>query len=72
MFGIQAADMISSLTRLESQKKFMGIGYDYGSLFEKLSKAPEPYENMRHGEINFYDKPQLLQLSDEIKNRKKR
>ena len=50
----------------------MGIGYDYGSLFEKLSKAPEPYENMRHGEINFYDKPQLLQLSDEIKNRKKR
>jgi hypothetical protein len=70
LFGLQAADIVSSLMRQEAGKKFFGIDYDFAPLFLALSEEPKPHENIRALDIAFCDKPKLMKLADDLKKEK--
>jgi hypothetical protein len=41
-FGLQAADMVVSITRQEANRRFFGTQYEYGRLFDALTPQALP------------------------------
>lgn len=64
-FGLQAADLIVSLTRQEAAKRFFGIDYQYGPLFSALSNtAPKDGDTFRLIQFGFCDSLMLKTLGE--------
>jgi hypothetical protein len=53
--ALQAADLLSSLTRMRARFQFFGTPYDYAALFDYLT-APQP---LFMWGVSFYDKAKL-------------
>lgn len=66
---LQAADMISSITRLEARRRYMGETYEYEQLFEAMNK---PHAGGPIFSGGFFGKDELRGLAGEIiaENRK--
>jgi hypothetical protein len=64
-FGLQAADLVVSLTRQEAAKKFFGTEYEYSSLFSALSN-PHPKDGDKFWliQFGFCDAAMLERLGD--------
>lgn len=68
LYGLQAADLVSSLFRREGSKKFFGTAYDYEPLFAALVKPVNPeVEAIRGIEQGFLDRAMLAKLAEDIK-----
>jgi hypothetical protein len=67
LYGLQAADMVSSLMRREADRKFFGTSYDYSPLFDALTKPPAAFEGIWGAEIAFCDKEVLSRLANDLK-----
>jgi hypothetical protein len=63
LFGLQAADFVAALLRLEASRKWFRTPYDYAPLFKALSKSPEKHERIWDVSIAFGDKRTLIGLS---------
>lgn len=68
LFGLQAADMVSSLFRREADKQFFGTAYDYEVLFAELTKQHEAHELIWSVESIFCNRAVLIKLADDIKS----
>jgi hypothetical protein len=71
LFGLQAADFVAGLMRLEAGKRMLGIEYDYGELFKALAKNPERHENLWDVSTCFGDKEALVNLSTSLAVKRK-
>jgi hypothetical protein len=65
VFGVQAADFVTSLSRLEATRKFHGTNYDYETLFAALTKDPESHEKIWDTDVAFCDEDNLRALAIE-------
>lgn len=64
-FGLQAADLVVSLTRQEAAKRFFGTDYQYGSLFSVLSNpVPRNADTFWLIQFGFCDATMLKKLGD--------
>jgi len=64
-FGLQAADMVVSLTRQEAAKQFFGTDYAYGPLFVALSNPdPKDGDMFRLIQFGFCNAPMLKKLGE--------
>lgn len=64
-FGLQAADLVVSLTRQEAAKRFFGTDYHYGQLFSALSNpAPKSGDTFWLIQFGFCDASMLKRLGD--------
>jgi hypothetical protein len=64
-FGLQAADLIVSLTRQEAAKRFFGTDYQYGPLFSALSNTkPKDGDTFWLIQFGFCDAAMLKKLGD--------
>lgn len=66
LFGLQAADIISSLIRQEAGREFFGQDYEYRPLFEVLKEFPKNGESVRRFGVAFCDKKKLTGLADNL------
>jgi Protein of unknown function (DUF3800) len=66
LFGIQAADLISGITRLELLRKIKNVPYDYAPLFDALRKDPEPGERLWEAGVAIGGKESLEPLAQHI------
>jgi hypothetical protein len=66
LFGLQAADVVSGLMRLEAGKKMLGVPYDYETLFHELSSVPKPCERIWEVSACFADKKMLENLANSL------
>ncbi|HKW62306.1 MAG TPA: DUF3800 domain-containing protein [Candidatus Acidoferrum sp.] len=67
LFGLQAADLVAALLRLEAGKKWLHVSYDTRPLFHALSKSPEKQERIWEMSIAFGDKRTLIGLAESLK-----
>lgn len=63
MYALQAADLVSSLVRLEAAKRFSGTAYDYEGLFAEITKKPDSTEKICACGIGFLDRPMLENMA---------
>jgi hypothetical protein len=64
-FGLQAADLVVSLTRQEAAKRFFGTDYQYGPLFSALSNTvPKDGDTFWLHQFGFCDTSMLKKLGD--------
>lgn len=66
--ALQAADLLSSLTRMRARSLFFGTPYDYAPLFDYLTR-PQPLFNWG---VGFWDKAKLAAWEPRLLSRKKR
>lgn len=69
-FALQAADLVSSLIRQEAVLRFRNEPYQYQSLFEELTRQPEPWEGLIAAGVAWCDKEQLTRLGEAYKTAK--
>jgi hypothetical protein len=67
LFALQAADLVSSLFRLESGRRWYKDKYNYRPLFNALTKTPKQSERIQVCELGFGDKKQLTELAKSLK-----
>jgi hypothetical protein len=67
---LQAADFISSLSRLEGHNKFHGESYDYSALFDTLNH-PDPTDRLLVSGICFVSDDNLKSMADDMLELKK-
>lgn len=72
LFALQAADLVSGLMRLEADRKWRRIQYDYLPLFKAIRKLPEKGEKLWNVLIAFGDKPALIDVSQSLEAERKR
>jgi Protein of unknown function (DUF3800) len=72
LFALQAADLVSSIMRLEAGRRMLRAKYDYLPLFKALSKSPERNEKLWNVQIAFGDKRMLTDLCDSLSAERKR
>jgi hypothetical protein len=74
MFALQAADLVSSLLRLDSTARLTRKRHDYNRLFKALTRAPEKHERLWFCGIATANKKSLLNTArdtaEELKKRK--
>lgn len=63
LFALQAADLVSSIVRLQAHKQFFHTPYDYTALFESLSEQPQKHEKLWDLQIAFADNAMLTGLA---------
>ena len=68
MFGLQAADFVSSIISHQVTKELKLIDYDYAPLFEALTQLPERYERLWTVEIAKGDRGTLRGIADKMKH----
>jgi len=66
LFGIQAADLISGIMRLELARKVKKVQYDYTALFDALRKDPEPHERLWEAGVALGSRESLRPLAQDI------
>jgi hypothetical protein len=66
LFGLQAADLISSLVRKEAGRDFFGEDFEYRPLFNLLKEHPKDGENIRRFGIAFCDRETLMGIADDL------
>jgi hypothetical protein len=67
LYGLQAADLVSSLMRREADKRFFGKEYDYAPMFGALTQQPQAFENIWGMETAFADRETLIKIADALK-----
>jgi hypothetical protein len=72
LFGLQAADLVAALMRLEAGRKWLRTRYDYAPLFNALSKFPERHERIWEVSTAFADKPTLIGLAHALKTEREK
>lgn len=73
VYGVQAADLVAGLIRLEAARKWFDADYDYGALFDALTKRPENFEpNLWDISIAFGDEATLTALADDLREERKK
>jgi uncharacterized protein DUF3800 len=72
LFALQAADLVSSIMRLEAGRRMLRAKYDYLPLFKALSKSPARNEQLWNVLIAFGNKRMLVDLSDSLNAERKR
>ncbi len=70
LFGVQSADIVSSLFRREADRQFSSTRYEYEPLFAELIKPPEPHESIWSIERVFCDGPALMAVAEGLKEDK--
>jgi hypothetical protein len=72
MHGLQAADLVSSIIRMEAGKRFLKTPYDYEKLFAELTKQPnrDAGESIWGCTIGFIDRKMLDGLVEAMKKEK--
>jgi hypothetical protein len=71
-FGLQAADLIASIMRLEARKRFFGTTYDYEKLFAAISSPPKEQEIICECSMAFCGHDELTRLADGLKKKAKK
>jgi len=71
-FGLQAADLIASIMRLEAGKRFFGKPYDYARLFSAISSVPKEQEIICECSMAFCGHDELTRLADGLNKKAKR
>ena len=66
--GLQAADLVSGIVRLETARRRKRMRYDYVLLYEALTKPPQPGERLWQGYIAIGDKLTLNNLAADLKS----
>jgi len=61
--SLQAADMLSSLVRLEAKRRFNGSAYDFQSVFDALV-TPRPGKQRMESTIGFWGTNELARLAE--------
>jgi len=69
LFGLQAADFVSGLMRLEAGRLWFKKPYHYRSLFKQLSKNPVRGERIWQCDIAFVGKKNLLDVTAGLKEK---
>jgi hypothetical protein len=67
LYGLQAADMISGLMRLEMTRTLKTVPYDYQNLFEYLKRPVEKHERVWDLSIGMGTKEDLPELAKGLK-----
>jgi len=67
LFGLQAADLVAALLRLEARRMWLRVRYDCEPLFNALSKSPAKHERIWDVSIAFADGPTLIGLAGSLK-----
>lgn len=72
MHGLQAADLVSSIVRLEAGKRFSQMAYDYERLFSELTKPPnrDAGDKIWACTIGFADRAMLERVAEGFKEEK--
>lgn len=60
--SLQAADMLSSLVRLEAEKRFHQVEYDFGTIYAILSATPKGNQRMKP-QLGFWGREELEDLA---------
>jgi hypothetical protein len=69
LYGLQAADFVASIVRLEANQRFFGAAYDYPELFQAITKSSIANgEGVRLVAFAFGDTKMLKQMSDRWKS----
>lgn len=68
LFGLQAADLLASVLRRESGKRFHGTDYDYAPIFDAITKQPQKGENIWTVGFGFCDGEKLRSVADGLKD----
>ena len=61
--GLQAADFLASLIRLEAQKRFNGEVYEYGDLFSAIATEPREGEKIWGSPALFCDQKRIEEIA---------
>jgi hypothetical protein len=64
LFGLQAADLVAGLMRLETGRLMLRAKYDYLPLFKALSKPPERHERLWEVYTAFGNKAMLMDVAN--------
>lgn len=68
LFGLQAADLVAALLRLEAGRKWLRASYDSRPLYQALSKSPpEKHERIWDVSTAFADKRTLVGMAESLK-----
>ena len=71
LFGLQAADLVAGLIRLEAGRTLLRVKYDYLSLFKELIKNPERSEKIWEVSVGIANKRVLIQTAQHLEQRRK-
>lgn len=72
LFALQAADLVSSIMRLEANRRWHKARYDYLPLFRALSRHPQRGEKLWNVLTAFADTPMLRGVSDSLNTERER
>lgn len=67
LFALQAADLVTSLIRLEAGRRMLNLPYDYESLFACLAVNPANGERIWQAEISFNGEHTLTEFANDLK-----